>query len=44
LNRFDTDTKLSFIDLYAKLDAGANTTNQQVSVDPVQAKSEEIPF
>jgi hypothetical protein len=44
LNRFDTDTKLSFIDLYAKLDAGANTTNQQVSVDAVSANTEEQPF
>ena len=25
LNRFDTDTKLSFMDLYTKVDAGANT-------------------
>ena len=44
LNRFDTDTKLSFIDLYAKLDAGANTSNQQVNVEAVSANSDEIPF
>ena len=42
LNRFDTDTKLSFIDLYAKLDAGANTSNQQVNVNTVN--NEEPPF
>ena len=44
LNRFDTDTKLSFIDLYAKLDAGANTSNQQVNVEAVSANSDEVPF
>ena len=44
LNRFDTDTKLSFIDLYTKLDAGANTANQQVNVDAVPANSDEVPF
>ena len=44
LNRFDTDTKLSFIDLYAKLDAGANTSNQQVNVEAVSAISDEVPF
>jgi hypothetical protein len=25
LNRFDDDTKMSFLDLYTKVDAGANT-------------------
>jgi hypothetical protein len=25
LNRFDDDTKMSFLDLYSKVDAGANT-------------------
>jgi MoxR-like ATPase len=47
LNRFDTDTKLSFLDLYAKLDAGANTSNQQVNVNTVTATAvniDEIPF
>ena len=44
LNRFDADTKLSFIDLYTKLDAGANTANQQVNVDAVSANSDELPF
>jgi hypothetical protein len=44
LNRFDTDTKLSFIDLYTKLDAGANTSNQQVNVETVSANSDEVPF
>ena len=44
LNRFDADTKLSFLDLYAKLDAGANTSNQQVNVDAVTANNEEVPF
>ena len=44
LNRFDTDTKLSFIDLYTKLDAGANTSNQQVNVEAVSVNSDEVPF
>ena len=46
LNRFDDDTKISFTDLYTKVDAGANTESimaqtQEVSVEtPV----EENPF
>lgn len=42
LNRFDTDTKMSFLDLYTKLDAEAN---KPAEVATVQAKhDEEIPF
>jgi hypothetical protein len=45
LNRFDTDTKMSFLDLYTKLDADANKVP---APEPVIAKSatydEEIPF
>ena len=47
LNRFDIDTKTSFLDLYTKVDAGANA--EQIMAPPVEepAKpemSEEIPF
>jgi hypothetical protein len=47
LNRFDTDTKASFLDLYTKVDAGANTetimaqTQEEVKTEE---PSEEIPF
>ena len=36
LNRFDDDTKISFTDLYTKVDAGANT-------EVLMAKTEEVP-
>jgi len=47
LNRFDIDTKTSFLDLYTKVDAGASA--EQIMAPPVEepAKpetSEEIPF
>lgn len=47
LNRFDIDTKTSFLDLYTKVDAGAKT--EEIMAPPVEepAKpdvSEEIPF
>lgn len=47
LNRFDADTKMSFLDLYVKVDAGANTevimqqTHEQVQPTHV---AEEVPF
>jgi len=47
LNRFDDDTKLSFLDLYTKVDAGANadTINQPAPEEiQVAEKDEEIPF
>ena len=48
LNRFDDDTKLSFLDLYTKVDAGANTQTIMASTEPVvtvdDAASEEVPF
>ena len=46
LNRFDADTKASFLDLYTKVDAGANTETvlaQTVEVN-VPVQEEEIPF
>lgn len=48
LNRFDTDTKMSFLDLYTKVDAGANTETlmtQTMAVPEVEDEIEEdIPF
>jgi hypothetical protein len=48
LNRFDTDTKMSFLDLYTKVDAGANTETlmtQTMAVPEVEDEEEEdIPF
>jgi len=48
LNRFDDDTKASFVDLYTKVDAGA--TSDQILSTPVaeetapEAPEEQIPF
>ena len=43
LNRFDADTKLSFMDLYTKLDAEANKKDEPV-VQPAPIGDEEVPF
>ena len=43
LNRFDDDTKASFLDLYTTVDAGANTAAPEV-VMTYEAVDEEIPF
>jgi hypothetical protein len=46
LNRFDDDTKASFLDLYTKVDAG-NSADQilapEVAVE-IKPSDEEIPF
>lgn len=45
LNRFDSDTKMSFLDLYTKLDGESNKPAQPESVQVEPAKAdEEIPF
>jgi len=46
LNRFDDDTKVSFTDLYTKVDAGANTEvlMAQTQQEEVPTPSEEMPF
>ena len=45
LNRFDDDTKASFIDLYTKINAGINPEAPPVVVPEEETKtSEEIPF
>ena len=47
LNRFDDDTKISFTDLYTKVDAGANTEvlmAQTEEPEVQQTPSEENPF
>jgi hypothetical protein len=43
LNRFDTDTKMSFLDLYTKLDAPAKEEDP-VQVNSVPSHNEEVPF
>ena len=45
INRFDAETKTSFLDLYTKIDAGIDPTAETV-VSPVRADSEytEVPF
>ena len=40
INRFDAETKTAFLDLYSKIDAGVNPTEQAPTVDV----TEEIPF
>ena len=46
LNRFDEDTKLSFLDLYTKVDAGANTQTIMAQTQEVSVETpiEENPF
>ena len=45
LNRFDEDTKISFGDLYTKVDAGANTqTIMAQTVDVAPTVNDEVPF
>jgi len=47
LNRFDTDTKMSFLDLYTKVDAGANTETlmtQTMAPEIEEEQEEDIPF
>ena len=47
LNRFDDDTKGSFLDLYTKVDAGATAEQilaPVVTPEPVPAEGEDIPF
>jgi len=45
LNRFDDDTKASFLDLYTKIDAGVDPTAQpEVKVWVEESKDEEHPF
>ena len=45
LNRFDEDTKISFTDLYTKVDAGANTeTIMSKTVEESIMVNEEVPF
>ena len=51
LNRFDDDTKASFLDLYTKVDAGANTEvilastiTAKENPDEEQEEDEDVPF
>jgi hypothetical protein len=44
LNRFDDDTKASFVDLYTKIDAGINPDAPPVVAPQETTTSEEIPF
>ena len=45
LNRFDSDTKMSFLDLYTKLDGESNKPAEPEAVQVASAKAdEEIPF
>jgi hypothetical protein len=45
LNRFDEDTKISFGDLYTKVDAGANTqTIMAQTVETAPTVNDEVPF
>jgi len=44
LNRFDTDTQLSFFDLYTKIDAGTQNAANTATVQPVSTTAEEIAF
>jgi hypothetical protein len=45
LNRFDADTKITFLDLYTKIDAGIDP-NESVPTEQIEpvTTSEEQPF
>ncbi len=43
VNRFDSDTKSAFLDLYKKVDAGT-ATEEQTNDDPYFDPNEEVPF
>ena len=43
VNRFDSDTKSAFLDLYKKVDAGT-ATDEQTNEDPYFDSHEEVPF
>ena len=43
VNRFDSDTKSAFLDLYKKVDAGT-ATDEQTNDDPYFDPNEEVPF
>lgn len=43
VNRFDSDTKSAFLDLYKKVDAGT-ATEEQTNDDPYFDANEEVPF
>jgi hypothetical protein len=42
INRFDAETKNSFLDLYTKIDAGIDPTSEPI--ESAEVNSEEIPF
>ena len=44
LNRFDEDTKMSFLDLYNKLNADINKPEESVQATTTSNDGEEIPF
>ena len=44
LNRFDTDTKVTFLDLYTKIDAGIDPTVTPAPAPEVADPSVEVPF
>jgi hypothetical protein len=44
LNRFDEDTKMSFLDLYNKLDADINKPEETVQATTETNAGQEIPF
>jgi hypothetical protein len=44
LNRFDEDTKASFLDLYTKVDAGINLDAVAVPIVEESGTSDEVPF
>jgi len=44
LNRFDEDTKISFTDLYTKVDAGANTATMVTNTQEQPTVNVEVPF
>ena len=43
-NRFDEDTKSSFLDLYSKVDAGVDLNEEEVSEEEVPEEDTDMPY
>ena len=44
VNRFDEDTKTSFLDLYSKIDAGVDLDETEEEVTTVHEENSENPY
>ena len=43
-NRFDEDTKVSFVDLYAKVDAGVDLNEENSEEESEEEENSDMPY